>query len=1331
MLALGMAGSTQAALVADQSVGFDFSVGTNPTTGPASVDGVNFAQVIAENAAVELDGSGSFIDYDHVGGKWAGLDVKHVTVAEPGYHDDYLNDFIVAHSGGSIVITFTGLDTSLTYNVDLLAGATTDTGLHSGWTMVTAGQANKTMAPSATANGIVSYTGLTAQGSGMNGTLTFTAQDATVGISAGMITAKAPVTMTPGQPIGFDISINGTTGPASVDGVDFIQVTDTVNAVELLAGSGASLLVTNGNKFAGADGSHVTVAQAGYDADYLNDFAAVYAGAQIVMTFSGLDTEQTYKVDLLIGATNDSNIKNGTLFAADGQEQLCVPTSGANGIVSLTGLAPDVSGTLIITGSQFEYAVGSFSTGAISAGMITAEPTLTPGEPIGFDVSITGTSGSPGTTGPAAVDGVDFIQVTDTVNAVELLAYSGAYLHVVDSSVFSGYLGSRQLVAQAGYDEAYLNDYAIAHGAPIVMTFTGLDPARTYAVDLVIGATSDTGIKRGTLFAADGQEQVCAPSEAANGVVTFTGLQPDESGTLVITGSRIEYQPGSWTVGALSAGMITLEKSFTDGQTVGFDFSVSQAGGNGIPGSGSVDGINFIQVTDTVTPTELDNTGSFLHVTNNNHYAGFDGARQPIAQAGYEEAYLNDFVATYGNVGDRQIFLNFSGLNRELTYTVELVTGATSDAAIGEGFTISTAGHDDQILQPTTTENGIVTLAGLTPDQNGDLIITASQIEYTSGSWSTPAISAGKITAATPSFPPSSPVQVWNAQTQFEDDASDNIHTFADFRVVNAADSKLVVAVGGEGTGDASTVTYGGVSLTLAESINSQDVSIWYLDDPVAGDADIVVTLTSNQASRIVALSLANAADGIGSSTSGRDDGIVQLDLDLDTVYPNSLLVGAFVNDAAGISSTPFDTGVTVVGATSGSSTMHVGYLTEEDLVNPAATYSWVNDASDLCSAVLVAISPAGEVVAAPMDDLSDFDAPTVAVTPTIDGTLDVGEWGDSIILELSYPDLTVLPNVGAISNGGAADADPADISAKFYYKWDADYLYVGFSVTDDVHIGGDPAGAYPLTPGYPNDHVLFGFNPDIANTVWDNTLTFEMFVDSLGNTGTVIYKDGLTSLVLTNSVFAGSTDGANWNFEAKLKWTEILNDGAYIPAAGDTFGTALLLCDNDADDGNRDVFLYSIGGGSVMTEPANWHVVTLAGPQNSFANYISQHAVGIWDQPGDDLDLDGVDNFTEYALGGDPTVSDAPSIQPVGELAIQGEDDVFAFTYNRRIGATALGLSYAVKGKTDLTAPTWSTAGIDPEAEVTTLNDEFEAVTATTPMSDSDKKFLHLEITD
>lgn len=471
-----------------------------------------------------------------------------------------------------------------------------------------------------------------------------------------------------------------------------------------------------------------------------------------------------------------------------------------------------------------------------------------------------------------------------------------------------------------------------------------------------------------------------------------------------------------------------------------------------------------------------------------------------------------------------------------------------------------------------------------------------------------------------------------------------------------------------------------------------------------------------------MALSLGNAADGIVSSTSARDGGIAQLDLSLATVVPNSLLIGGFVNNGAAINSTPFDLGETVVSGTSGSSAMHVGYITETDVVDPAATYSWVNASSDRCGAVLIAISPVGEV--APASDLSTFDTPIAVVAPTIDGTLDVGEWGDAFELPMQWPDLGILPNVGAVSNGNEALADPADISGTFHYKWDADYLYVGFAITDDAFIA-------PTGGGYPDDHVLFGFNPSIANTVLDDTLRFEMWVDGSGTAQTVIYNNAGGDLVLTSSDFAGSIDGTNWNFEAKLKWTEILNNGAYVPADGDTFGTALLLCDNDVDDGGRDVFLYSIAGGTVMNEPENWHVVTLTGAQNTFANYISQYNVGILDQPGDDPDLDGEDNFTEYALGGDPTVNDAPSIQPVGELAIQGEDDVFAFTYNRRIGAAALGVTYEVKGKTDLTALNWTATGITDEVEVTTLNDEFEAVTATTPMDGFDNKFLRLEITD
>jgi hypothetical protein len=591
------------------------------------------------------------------------------------------------------------------------------------------------------------------------------------------------------------------------------------------------------------------------------------------------------------------------------------------------------------------------------------------------------------------------------------------------------------------------------------------------------------------------------------------------------------------------------------------------------------------------------------------------------------------------------------------------------------------------------------------------------------------AVLAGFASAGAISFVPTSPVQVRNAQTQFEDDTSDNIHTFADFRVIDAVDSKLVVTVGGEGTGDATSVTYGGDSLTLAESIISQDVSIWYLDDPVAGDADIVVTLTNNKESRIVALSLGNAADGIGSSTSGSDGDIVQLDLSLATVSPNTLLIGAFVNNGAAISSTPFDLGETVVSSTSGSSNMDVGYITEADIINPAATYSWVNAGSNRSSAVFIGISPVG--VVAPLGDLSTFDKPLVAVTPTIDGINTLGEWGDAFELSMLWPDLGILPNVGSISytgNDGSgnptteADATEADISAVFFLKWDATNLYILAEVTDDSFIKPFAGGG-----GYPDDHFLLGIDPDVTDgDAAASIFLAEIFINSADVTsasflsGQAIADPALNDF--TNHILTGSAVAGGYVIELALNWADL---GVTGPVSGDMIGVSMLLIDNDVDDGDRDIIMSSIGN---VTVPSEYHQVTLAGAMNTFANYISQYEVGILDQPTDDPDLDEVDNFTEYALGGDPSVSDAPSIQPVGELAIQGEDDVFAYTYNRRIGATALGLSYAVKGKTDLTGPTWSTTGITDEVETETLDDEFEAVTATTPMTE-DNKFLRLEI--
>jgi hypothetical protein len=217
-----------------------------------------------------------------------------------------------------------------------------------------------------------------------------------------------------------------------------------------------------------------------------------------------------------------------------------------------------------------------------------------------------------------------------------------------------------------------------------------------------------------------------------------------------------------------------------------------------------------------------------------------------------------------------------------------------------------------------------------------------------------------------------------------------------------------------------------------------------------------------------------------------------------------------------------------------------------------------------------------------------DFNAPMATVTPTIDGTFAPGEWSDAKVLPLSYPDLVAPGMPGSIA-GTEAELTPEDISAVLYYKWDAEYLYFGYEITDDVFIA--PSGG-----GYPDDHLLFAFNPDLANGNWENALVFELYVDGAGQAQTSIYQDAGGALVLTNSMFAGSIDGNNWKCEAAMKWTEIVGDSLFTPSLGDKGGVGHLICDNDQNDSTRDVFLLSIGqgGSGAMTDPSMYHTVTL-----------------------------------------------------------------------------------------------------------------------------------------
>lgn len=578
-----------------------------------------------------------------------------------------------------------------------------------------------------------------------------------------------------------------------------------------------------------------------------------------------------------------------------------------------------------------------------------------------------------------------------------------------------------------------------------------------------------------------------------------------------------------------------------------------------------------------------------------------------------------------------------------------------------------------------------------------------------------------------PSFPPTTPVQVRNLASQYENDTSDNVHTLAGFRVIDAPDSKLVVAVGGENIGTPISVIYGNMSLIgPVVSENAQDVSLWYLDDPVAGDDDIVVTLPNNKDSRIVAFSLANAADGTGSSASGRSGDIVQLDVNLTTAAPNTLVLGAFVNNGASIDLTPFASpGETADNGTSGSSTMNVGYITVDAITN--ANFSWVNAVSNRCSAVLIGISPAGEV--APVGDLYNFDMPSAAITPVIDGVKALGEWGDAFQIPMVWPDLGLLPNVGGIqftANDGSgnsmseADATEADISGLFWFKWDTTNLYILAEITDDVFIKPLAAG----TAGFPDDHFLLAIDPDVTADGDGKVFLAEFFIDS-ANATRVHYRNDIAVADpdldnFTNHVFVGSEFSGGYIIELALNWTDL---GVTSPNETDVVGISILLVDNDIDDGGRDIIMRSSGqadSGSIV-KPELYHQAMLSGPSNTFENFISRFNVGLLNQPDDDADFDGMTNEYEWKFGGNPSVSDVAASLPT----VEEDGGNFVFKYNRRLDASALGLTYTVEADDTLLSPDWLLGGLT-ETDATPINDQFEKVTVETPI-DVDQKFIRV----
>ena len=110
------------------------------------------------------------------------------------------------------------------------------------------------------------------------------------------------------------------------------------------------------------------------------------------------------------------------------------------------------------------------------------------------------------------------------------------------------------------------------------------------------------------------------------------------------------------------------------------------------------------------------------------------------------------------------------------------------------------------------------------------------------------------------------------------------------------------------------------------------------------------------------------------------------------------------------------------------------------------------------------------------------------------------------------------------------------------------------------------------------------------------------------------------------------------------------------------------------------------------------------------------------------DPDSDAMNNLVEYALGGNPTNSDASAVLPVSGLVDAGSTNWLEYVYHRRLDAASRGLTYEVMRNDDLVLGVWTNSGIT-EAGTVVLDAEFEAVTNRIPTETDVQQFMKLNI--
>ncbi len=108
------------------------------------------------------------------------------------------------------------------------------------------------------------------------------------------------------------------------------------------------------------------------------------------------------------------------------------------------------------------------------------------------------------------------------------------------------------------------------------------------------------------------------------------------------------------------------------------------------------------------------------------------------------------------------------------------------------------------------------------------------------------------------------------------------------------------------------------------------------------------------------------------------------------------------------------------------------------------------------------------------------------------------------------------------------------------------------------------------------------------------------------------------------------------------------------------------------------------------------------------------------------DLEPDGLDNWTEYVFGGNPTNNDASAILPA--FGIEG--GWMDYIYRRRSDYLARGLNYTVEVTTNLVSGTWSSSGVIDVGHGS-VDAEMDSVTNRVSTDEEPEQFIRLQVSE